>query len=300
MTNETDWPLLCPDCSIALAAPARQCSADCPRRSPDAAGVWDLLPSADPAGYSGFLERYQEIRAEEGYTARGAEYYRALPQVPDDDPWVQIWRMRQQSFACLAKMLALWAPQPARILDLGSGNGWLSHRLSLLGHQLLALDINMDPDDGLQARRHFDANWVSVRAGFHALPLPDACADIAIFNGSFHYGTQQGEALAEAARVLRPGGRVVILDSPIYRSGAAGTQMLTERGMDADAGYDLGFLTWAQLRTLGRGAGLRLSVHHPAYGLRWRARRVLQRVWAPRETAGFALLSYRKKGMTGW
>ncbi|MBA3837914.1 MAG: ArsR family transcriptional regulator, partial [Zymomonas sp.] len=50
------------------------------------------------------------------------------------------------------------------------------------------------------------------QADLYALPMADAAADVAIIHHVLHFAQQPGAAIAEAARVLRPGGRVLIAD----------------------------------------------------------------------------------------
>ena len=60
-------------------------------------------------------------------------------------------------------------------------------------------------------------------------PLPDASIDLAVFNAALHYSTDYAQTLHETLRVLRPRGRLVILDSPMYRDPSSGARMVAER-----------------------------------------------------------------------
>jgi SAM-dependent methyltransferase len=190
------------------------------------------------------------------------------------------------------------------ILDLGAGVGWLSNRLAGLGHHPCAIDLNLDPRDGLGAARHYGGDWPCVQAEFDRLPLADSQADLVIYNASLHYSTAYRATLAEALRVLRPGGRIVVLDSPIYRHDASGRQMIAERqaafardhGTRSDALPNVGYLTWGMLRELGRELGLRWRVIRPWYGWRWALRPWRARLMRTREPSTFALLVAARSG----
>ncbi len=70
-------------------------------------------------------------------------------------------------------------------------------------------------------------------APFEDVPAPDASFDVAAFNASLHYATDLAAVLEEAARVVRPGGRLAILDTAFYRREADGLAMVAEKAADA-------------------------------------------------------------------
>jgi len=191
-----------------------------------------------------------------------------------------------------------------RVIDLGAGVGWLSNRLAGLGHYPCAIDLNLDPRDGLGAARRYGGDWPCVQAEFDRLPLAGGQADLVIYNASLHYSTGYRATLAEALRVLRPNGRIVVLDSPIYRHEASGRQMIAERqaafardhGTRSDALPNVGYLTWAMLRDLGRELGLRWQIVRPWYGWRWALRPWRARLARKREPSTFALLVATRTG----
>ena len=106
--------------------------------------------------------------------------------------------------------------------DLGAGNGWLANRLALAGHTVAAVDLNVDPADGLGACRHYANRFETAQADFDALPFGDTSLDLVVFNGSLHYSTDYAATLGEALRTLRPGGTLAVLDSPVYTDPASG------------------------------------------------------------------------------
>lgn len=300
--NTLPWSLACPRCRAPLGDPAdlddRAACGACGQHYERRDGIWRLLPPARAAYFAPFLRDYTAIRAAEGYGYDTAAHYRRLPEVDPSDPLAWQWRMRAITFAELRARVLRPLGAGLRVLDLGSGVGWLSHRLAQLGHAPCAVDLNLDPRDGLAAARHYPAAWPLLQAEFDRLPLAPAQADVVLFNASLPYSADYAITLAEALRVLRPGGRLVVMDSPIYRRDASGRQMLAERqaafvrahGTRADALPSVGYLTWPMLHALGRTLGLRWRAYTPWYGWRWAVRPWRARLLRQREPSTFALL----------
>src|SRR6185503_924909 len=111
----------------------------------------------------------------------------------------------------------------------------------------------------LSAWRHYDAPFTPIQAEYDHLPLADAQADVAVFNGSLHYSTDYTTTIGEALRVLAPDGIIAVLDSPMYPASASGAAMVDERqthfqrtyGFASDALPSEHFLTRARLSEVG-------------------------------------------------
>ena len=180
---------MCPDCRRPMAEDETEVGACdvCGRRFDRRDGIYRFLgPQSETKGR--FTEQYRAVRARDGYLGHSSEYYRRLPVVPKGDPRASEWRIRRESYAAFERyaLPAIWRG-PARVADLGAGSGWLSHRLSALGHELVAVDRLDDDDDGLGACRHYAAEFVSVQADLDALPFAAAEFDVVVMNGSLHY-----------------------------------------------------------------------------------------------------------------
>jgi ArsR family transcriptional regulator len=68
-----------------------------------------------------------------------------------------------------------------------------------------------------QARRHHVKN-VDYRLGdMEELPIDEESVDLVFFSQSLHHALHPQNAIAEAARILRPGGRIAILDLAKHR-----------------------------------------------------------------------------------
>ncbi len=298
------WRFACPICRQALALGSRDAHCvRCGRVYARSSGIWRFLPDERLARYERFLREYRIVREDQGWGRPDAAYFHALPQAAPDDPQRDIWRRRDESYRLLcAKIidpLAARRGRPLRILDLGAGNCWLAYRLTERGHQVAAIDLSVDPTDGLGAHvwyrpeleRAGCASFWPIQAEYDRLPLPDCSADVALFNASLHYSTDCSVTLREALRVLSPEGIVVIMDTPVYRRAGSGEQMVREREMAFERTYGFRsnsvpsehFLTTNRLAGLAHGLGLQWQMHARAGGVsrlkgqwrRWRGLREL-------------------------
>ena len=106
-----------------------------------------------------------------------------------------------------------------RILDLGCGAGRHAFECYRRGGQVVALDLNVEDLTGVaamfQAMRDAGqaptpARAVAVRANAHHLPFPDGFFDLVIASEILEHIPDDRTAIAEAVRVLRPGGRLAV------------------------------------------------------------------------------------------
>lgn len=105
------------------------------------------------------------------------------------------------------------------IADLGAGDGNFSLLLAVRAKRVIAVDSSekMLEVAREQAERNGVGN-VEFRPGdMEELPVADSSVDLAFFSQSLHHALHPARALAEAHRILRPGGRVVALDLAKHR-----------------------------------------------------------------------------------
>jgi SAM-dependent methyltransferase len=285
----------------ALRTDEGQCPA-CGTLYPQRDGIWRFLTPEREAFFKQFIAEYAIVRQAEGRGCDDPAYYRALPFVDLTGRFCDQWRIRARSFRTLAERvlpgLEAGRARPLRVLDLGAGNGWLSYRLSMRGHYVVAVDLLTNASDGLGAHVHYDAAITPVQAEFDRLPFGRGQADLAIFNAALHYSTQYETTLREALRALRGDGRLVILDSPVYRDPSSGEQMVREReahfeqvyGFPSNALPSENYLTFERLHQLKAALGLRWEFFKPFYGWRWALKPWRARLRATREPAQFLLI----------
>jgi ArsR family transcriptional regulator len=111
----------------------------------------------------------------------------------------------------------LWAVlgliDPALVVgDLGCGTGQLTETVAPYVRQVVAVDSSNDMLDAARLRLGGARN-VDLRQGeLESLPLQDGELDAAMLSLVLHYSPSPARALSEVGRVLRPGGRVLVVD----------------------------------------------------------------------------------------
>jgi ArsR family transcriptional regulator len=123
-----------------------------------------------------------------------------------------------KSWKSLAEALLRLMP-PLVIADLGAGDGAFALLLAQSARQVIAVDASARMLDygREQAARHGIDN-VEFRLGdMEEPPIEDAAVDLVFFSQSLHHALHPERAVEQAARILRLGGRVAILDLAKHR-----------------------------------------------------------------------------------
>jgi SAM-dependent methyltransferase len=118
-----------------------------------------------------------------------------------------------RSWAAWARALGHLLPE-LEIADLGCGEGYLTIEASRFAKRVIAIDRSEAVLDKARQtakrRRVTNVDW--TRGEIEKLPLDDESVDVALLSQALHHAADPNVALAEAVRILRPGGRVLLLE----------------------------------------------------------------------------------------
>ncbi|MDQ2068620.1 class I SAM-dependent methyltransferase [Natronospira bacteriovora] len=98
------------------------------------------------------------------------------------------------------------------LLDVGCGTGLLLDRLKVAVPGVSLTGIDPSPGMLARARERLGDAVTLAQAPAEQLPFPDGAFDVVVSSSAFHYFRQPQAAVNEMARVLRPGGRLLLTD----------------------------------------------------------------------------------------
>jgi SAM-dependent methyltransferase len=118
-----------------------------------------------------------------------------------------------RSWAAWSRALGLLLP-PMAVADLGCGEGYLTVEAARWASKVTAVDrseVVLTRARAL-ARRRRVSNVIWKKGELEKLPMRDAAVDVAMLSQALHHAQNPARAVAEAARITAPGGRVLVLD----------------------------------------------------------------------------------------
>src|ERR1017187_6908617 len=123
-----------------------------------------------------------------------------------------------KSWKSLAEALLRLMP-PMVVADLGAGEGAFALLLAQQAKKVIAVDSSARMIEvGREQALRYGVKNVDYRLGdMEEIPIGDSEVDLVFFSQSLHHALPPERALAEAARILVPGGRIVILDLVRHR-----------------------------------------------------------------------------------
>jgi ArsR family transcriptional regulator len=147
--------------------------------------------------------RAERSRAAADYFARNAAHWDELRSLYVSEADVE------------TAILAAVGPGPfRRLIDLGTGAGRMLNLLGPNAQSALGLDLSQQMlNIARRATQAAGLDHCELRHGdVFATQLPSACADLVVVHQVLHYLADPAAAVAEAARLVAPGGRLLIVD----------------------------------------------------------------------------------------
>lgn len=147
-----------------------------------------------------------------------SENSRQDPSVADQyDAWAQIYDLlwaRYMNQTLPVAQQAAGVRSGEQVLDLACGTGELLSRIATdtPGSELTGVDLSPKMVERARKKLADEPNARVERADAHDLPFADDTFDVVVCANTFHYFTHPEQVLGEVRRVLRPEGRLVLLD----------------------------------------------------------------------------------------
>jgi ArsR family transcriptional regulator len=118
-----------------------------------------------------------------------------------------------RTWAEIGPLLAQLVPHVV-VADLGAGEGWLSQLLARRAEKVIAVDNSpkMVAFGRAEAKKKGITNLEYRLGDLAEPPLPPRSVDLVILSQALHHAVNPQAALAAAARLLRKGGRLIVLD----------------------------------------------------------------------------------------
>lgn len=171
---------------------------------------FDSVPAAEEERlwFAADIARLEAVRAER---ARSAALYFA----EHAEEWDAIRSLHAPERQVEAAMLDLLGDRPiGRLLDIGTGTGRMVELFGSGADSVTALDRSAEMLRLARAKLALDigAKCQLMIGDFNDLPLEAGAADTVVLHQVLHYAQAPRHVVAEVARVLAPGGRVLIVD----------------------------------------------------------------------------------------
>ena len=174
------------------------------------------------AAITQMAEEYSRVWRRDGWAPTSPENLRQLPYRDPSGGRDAKWRVKARSMEAVLPVLHSF-PR-GKVADVGAGTGWLSRILASHSLEVYAVDTLLDSVLGLGAA----ATQLQDRAPFECvggeleyLPFRDDSLDAVVCNASLHYAGSMDRALSEVRRVLRAGGCLIVMNSPVHRDASS-------------------------------------------------------------------------------
>lgn len=170
--------------------------------------LWPLLESQFNSAANSALLKADDARLQEVLRLRRENFEHLGPDTRDGRQLVP-----GRSWAAWSRALGLLLP-PLEVADLGCGEGYLTIETARWARHVIAVDRSagvLARAKALAARKKCtNISW--KKGELEKLPIDDHAVDVALLSQALHHAADPAACVTEAARILKPGGRLLILD----------------------------------------------------------------------------------------
>ena len=170
--------------------------------------LWPLLEAQFNSAAGSVVLKADDARLQEVLRLRRENFEHVGPDTRDGRQLVP-----GRSWAAWSRALGLLLP-PLDVADLGCGEGYLTVETARWARHVTAVDRSpgvLARAKALAARKKC-SNITWKKGELEKLPIDNTTMDVALLSQALHHAAEPAQALGEAARILKPGGRLLILD----------------------------------------------------------------------------------------
>jgi ubiquinone/menaquinone biosynthesis C-methylase UbiE/DNA-binding transcriptional ArsR family regulator len=180
---------------------------DSPAHRSLVAAALDVVDVDDPA-LAADVQRLDAVRSRRSTAA--SEYFEQIAPIWDEER-----SLHAAADTVEAAILDAVGDQPlGRVLDVGTGTGRILQLLADRADRSVGLDSSHSMLSVARANLERSAvtNWELRQGDVHSPPLEAASFDLVVIHQVLHYLDDPSRAIAEAARLVAPGGRLLVID----------------------------------------------------------------------------------------
>jgi 2-polyprenyl-3-methyl-5-hydroxy-6-metoxy-1,4-benzoquinol methylase len=215
--------LLCPNCRAPIDPVTLACAGG--HRFSCEDSVLVLLEEEFGRRLRAFIEVLVRFRTAENKRLTDPALYEHLPFALAREN--AEWRVRCYDLTIIRRLLAGRGLQ--RILDVGASNGWLSHQLALLGHDVTAVELFTDEYDGLKAKKFYSTDWRAIQMDLADLSVLNERYDVVIVNHGLPFYPDPSACVAGARERLAAGGLLILIGLAFFRDPSARVRAVAAR-----------------------------------------------------------------------
>ena len=170
--------------------------------------LWPLLEAQFNSAAGSAVLKADDARLQEVLRLRRENFEHVGPDTRDGRQLVP-----GRSWAAWSRAMGLLLP-PLDVADLGCGEGYLTVETARWARHVTAVDRStgvLTRAKALASRKKC-SNITWKKGELEKLPIETGTMDVALLSQALHHATEPSKALDEASRILKPGGRLLILD----------------------------------------------------------------------------------------